>query len=171
MPSDILEGRDAPPVGQLECSVLSSLGPSSATHKIQGSPRTQLCILLSFQESGASPTLAPLTACLTRTFPPMGPQPVGPLPWWPRNMSLPLTQPCQQVTLGSSGRGQSTCHPTGTGDFQASSPHLQTTNICGLSLLHTPPSLPHPHGTTASTSRLAASTPPLPSGGLLEAQV
>lgn len=57
---DLLEDLEAPPVEQLECSVLSSLGHSSSTHKIEGSPRTWFCILLSLHESWASSTPATL---------------------------------------------------------------------------------------------------------------
>ena len=84
---DLLKDLEDPPVGQLQCSFLSSLGPSSATHKIQGSPRTWFCIFLSLHESWASPT--PATLCpLDEYLPSLSPQP---LPWWPRNTSLPLT--------------------------------------------------------------------------------
>lgn len=83
---DLLEDLEAPLVGQLECSVLSSLGPSSATHKIHGSPRTWFCIFLSLHESRASPT--PATLCPPDEYlPSLSPQP---LPWWPETPLCPL---------------------------------------------------------------------------------
>ena len=103
---DLLKDLEDPPVGQLQCSFLSSLGPSSATHKIQGSPRTWFCIFLSLHESWASPT--PATLCpLDEYLPSLSPQP---LPWWPRNK-------------------ESTCSSGTTGDI-VSIPEL------GLSLIH-----------------------------------